>query len=397
MVVPAAFLFASVMVAVGAMARSFKEAQNLLTPIYFLCITPALVAGLGGYEMTGAALVVPAVNVTLLARAIVLGEARIGPALVVIASTLVYGWLALSLAARLYDSERLLYADDQRLSLRDWLSRLILGAGPARDDAQPRPRTSAADALVLFGLAYVLLFFVFFPLQARRPTLGLLASEWGGMLGLVALYARVTRQTLRDVLVLEPPTGRSLLGALLCGLSAWAVIGLLAQWIAPAPRELVESIRRQIVPPGGRSLGVTLFLMAVTPAICEEALFRGPILRGLTARLSPLAAAALTGLLFGLFHFDLWRLLPTGLLGLMLSMIALRSGSILPAMLAHAVNNGCLVALAQLGLDERATALGTAVQVAIFAGATALLALGIWLIVTSTPRPVSHAGGSRQM
>ena len=26
------------MVAIGAMARSFKEAQTLLTPVYFLCI-----------------------------------------------------------------------------------------------------------------------------------------------------------------------------------------------------------------------------------------------------------------------------------------------------------------------------------------------------------------------
>src|SRR6185295_1797251 len=144
MVVPSAFLFAAVMVAVGAVARGFKEAQNLLTPIYFLCITPALVAGLGGYEMTGAALIAPVVNVTLLARAIVLGTARIGPALLVIASTLVYGALALALAARLYDSERLLYsdADDQRLSLRDWLRRLAWGAEPARGGAPAAARNT---------------------------------------------------------------------------------------------------------------------------------------------------------------------------------------------------------------------------------------------------------------
>ena len=42
---PAAFLFASVMVAIGALARSFKEAQTLLTPVYFLCMAPALMAG----------------------------------------------------------------------------------------------------------------------------------------------------------------------------------------------------------------------------------------------------------------------------------------------------------------------------------------------------------------
>jgi sodium transport system permease protein len=381
MVVPSAFLFASVMVAVGAMARGFKEAQNLLTPIYFLCITPALIAGLGEYEMAGVALVVPGVNVTLLARAIVLGNARLGPALVVIASTLAYGGIALALAARLYDSERLLYADDQRLGLRDWLRRLLLGANDR--DGTRAPGVSAGDALMLFGLAYVLLFFVFFPMQSRNLELGLVASEWGGMLGLVAIYARVTRQRLAAVLVLGRPPARALLGALLCGLSAWVVIGLLAQWIAPPPPELVETLRRQIAPPGGRGLVVTLLLMAVTPAICEEALFRGPILRGLATRLSPLAAAALTGVFFGLFHFDVWRFLPTGLLGVMLSLIALRARSIIPSMLAHAVNNGCLVALAQLGLDERINASRTGVQVAIFLGSTVVLAAGGALVATA--------------
>jgi len=389
MVVPSAFLFASVMVAVGAMARGFKEAQNLLTPIYFLCITPALIAGLGEYEMTGVALVVPGVNVTLLARAIVLGTARLGPALVVIASTLAYGGLALGLAARLYDSERLLYADDQRLGLRDWLRRLLLGAN---DSSGVRASgVSAGDALLLFGLAYVLMFFVFFPLQARNLEAGLIASEWAGMLGLVAIYARLTRQRLRAVLVLERPPARALLGAALCGVSAWVVIGLLAQWIAPPPAELVENLRRQISPPGGRGLVVTLLLMAVTPAICEEALFRGPILRGLASRLSPLAAAALTGVFFGLFHFDVWRFLPTALLGVMLSLIALRARSIIPSMLAHAVNNGCLVALAQLGLDERINTSRIGVQLAIFLASTVVLAAGGALVATA-PQTGSQRG-----
>jgi sodium transport system permease protein len=173
------------------------------------------------------------------------------------------------------------------------------------------------------------------------------------------------------------------------------VVGLLAQWIAPAPRELIESLRRQILPPGGRGLAATILLMAITPAICEEALFRGPILRGFATRLSPLAAAALTGLLFGLFHFDLWRLLPTGLLGVLLSLIAWRAGSIAPSMLAHAVNNTCLVTLAQLGLDERAEALGGAAQAGIFATAAALLAAGGWLVATSAPPRTSAAGRSQ--
>ena len=75
-----------------------------------------------------------------------------------------------------------------------------------------------------------------------------------------------------------------------------------------------------ITPAEGRgAFALALLLTAFTPAICEEALFRGPILRGLRTRFSALGAAVLTGLLFGLFHVSVWRLLPTAVLGFALS------------------------------------------------------------------------------
>ena len=98
----------------------------------------------------------------------------------------------------------------------------------------------------------------------------------------------------------------------------------------------------------------------MTPAVCEEALFRGPILRGLRTRFSPLGAALLTGILFGLFHGDIWRFVPSALLGVGLSAIALASDSIVPAMVAHFVNNACLLVLVHRGLD--ATEAKTATQ-----------------------------------
>ncbi|MEA2698323.1 MAG: sodium transport system permease protein [Myxococcales bacterium] len=383
MVIPSAFLFASVMIAVGAMARGFKEAQNLLTPVYFLCFTPALIASLGDYQLHGAVALIPAVNVTLLARDLVLGQAHIASAATVIVATLLYGWLALTLAARLYDSERLLYTDERRLSLSAWLRRLLFDAGasssPTADGTPipPAPPQGAGHAIAVFAVAFILLFFVFIPLQKRSLVSGLLISEWAGMLGLVVLYARAISLPLGDVLVLRRPTPRALVGASLIGVSAWAVVGTITNWIAPAPNEVVEQLRRVVVPGDqSRGIGATLLLMAVTPAICEEALFRGPILRGFAARFSPLASAVLTGLLFGLYHVDVWRLLPTSALGVALSLIALESGSILPAMLAHMLNNGCLIVLAHLHWDEATTKMKSPAQVGLFALATLVLALG---------------------
>jgi sodium transport system permease protein len=386
MVIPSAFLFASVMIAVGAMARGFKEAQNLLTPVYFLCFTPSLIASLGDYQLHGAVALIPAVNVTLLARDLVLGQAHIASAATVIVATLFYGWLALTLAARLYDSERLLYADETRLPLGQWLRRLLFDSAPAppAPDAAPPPAPgapNAAHAAGIFAVAFILLFFVFIPLQKRALVSGLLLSEWVGMLGLVVLYARAVSLPLRDALVLRRPAPRAVVGAALIGVSAWAVVGTLSNWIAPAPTEVIEELRR-VVAPADQSRGIvfTLFLMAVTPAVCEEALFRGPILRGLCARFSPRAAAIMTGILFGLYHVDVWRLLPTGVLGVVLSMVALGSGSIVPAMVTHLLNNGCLIVLAYKHWDDAANNLKGPAQVGLFAVAALVMTLGAVLV-----------------
>jgi sodium transport system permease protein len=385
-VVPAAFLFAAVMVAIGAMARGFKEAQTLLTPVYFLCFTPSLIAGLGDWDLGGATALVPGVNVTLLARDLILGKATLGVTLAVVASTLAFGALALSLAARLYDSERLLAADDSSLPLVAWLRRLIgWGGASARLDAAT-PTPTPGHALAMFGLGFVLLVFVFRELQAWRLVPGLLLTEWVGILGLVVLYARATGQRLVDVLPVRAVRARALVGAALVGSSAWAVVGVVANWILPAPRELEEQMRRIVQHSGSHGLGASLALMALTPAVCEEALFRGVILRGFAAKLPRLTSAVLTGALFGLFHLDLWRILPTGLLGVALSLIALETGSIIPAMLAHFLNNACLVVLVNLGSDASAEDMSRPLQVGLLAGGLAVLTAGAALVRGAGPK-----------
>jgi sodium transport system permease protein len=376
--VPTAFLFASVMVAIGAMARSFKEAQTLLTPVYFLCFTPSLIAGLGDYDLSSGAALAPGVNVTLLARDLILGRATPVLTAAVVVSTLCYAALALGLAARLYDSERLLAADDGagRLPLGAWLRRLLLGT-PDRTPAEP----NAAHALALYAVACVLLFYAFPPLQAWRFAPGLLISEWGGLFGLVFLYARGTGQPLAAVMHFRRVRPRAILGAVLIGSTAWAVVGLPAAWILPVPKELIESLRRMVAPTdGSRGLPLTLFLMALTPAVCEEALFRGPILRGFARSFRPLGASLVTGLLFGLFHANLWRLLPAGALGVVLSLIALSSDSIVPAMIAHFTNNACLVVLARFGIDDAASTVRVGLQVGLFLTSCAIFAAGALLV-----------------
>ena len=337
-ILPAALLFAAAFVALGATARTFKEAQTLLLPAYFLTLAPALAGAIGEYRLAGVTGWIPGMNVTLLARDLLVGRATWPGTLATLASTVLLSAVALAAAARIYDSERLVLPSTRA-------EREFGGQGPA---------TSAGDALLLFALAFLLLYFVFLPIERQHLATGLLLAEWLGLFGLVVVFARISGQRFPAVIGLHRPAPRALLGAALVGMGAWAGVAILSEWLVPVPKHLVEELRRSLVPlDGSRGLAMTLLLMALSPAICEETLFRGPILRGLRSRASPPMAALLTGVLFGLFHLDLYRLLPATILGTLLGFIVLESGSILPAMLAHFCNNAILVGLAYARLDER--------------------------------------------
>jgi len=401
-VIPAAFLFGAVMVAIGAMARGFKEAQTLLTPVYLLCFTPSLVASIAELKLSGLTLIIPGTNLTLLARDLMVGQATPLGAAAVLGSTLLYGGLALSFAAHLYDSERLLASTDGELvGLGAWLRHLVGRArqvdevdevdesarrSSSRAGAPAQGAASPGDAITLFGLAFILWFFAFTWLQRWRLIPGLLMSQWGGFLGLVWIYARLNRRPLRDVLAFHRPRLSAVGGAVMLGLSGWVILGVLADRLMPPPQHLIEEMRKLIRPPSGdRPLVVSLFALALTPAICEESLFRGPILRGLRQRFSGPAACLLTGILFGVMHGDIWRFIPTALLGALLSWVALTSGSIVPSMVIHLINNGALIVLGFYGLDQAAEKLRAPAQAEILVVAVALFVGGIAAIRRSRP------------
>lgn len=93
------------------------------------------------------------------------------------------------------------------------------------------------------------------------------------------------------------------------------------------------------------SLPISILLVAVLPAVCEELLFRGMIQKGLE-KLGVAWSIVLSGLLFGLFHFDFQRLAAQTLIGFIAAYAVYRTGSIFNGMILHFMNNGLLTLLA---------------------------------------------------
>ena len=92
-----------------------------------------------------------------------------------------------------------------------------------------------------------------------------------------------------------------------------------------------------------------LVVIALIPAVCEEIFFRAGI-QNLLQRwwshgVGPHVAIWVTALIFSLAHGELFAFMPRFVMGLVLGYLYVGSGSILPNMMAHFVNNAMVVVI----------------------------------------------------
>lgn len=111
-----------------------------------------------------------------------------------------------------------------------------------------------------------------------------------------------------------------------------------------------------VVLPSTEGFGLLGVLVAVAflPAVTEEILFRGVLLKGLKG-FSTAGAVLLCGGLFSLYHMNPAQTVYQFCCGVAFALLALRAGSVLPTMLAHFLNNTLIVLLYKFGVNEFST------------------------------------------
>ena len=87
------------------------------------------------------------------------------------------------------------------------------------------------------------------------------------------------------------------------------------------------------------------FVVAVMPAICEEALFRGYLMSAFRSRFKPWISILLVAVTFGIYHTSLVRFPATALLGGAFAYIVYKTGSIIPGAILHCINNSIAAAV----------------------------------------------------
>lgn len=83
---------------------------------------------------------------------------------------------------------------------------------------------------------------------------------------------------------------------------------------------------------------LSLFSVAVLPAVCEEFTHRGMVLSSYK-KLGFKKAVLLSGLMFGLIHLNVGQFFYATVIGIILAVVTLYSQSLIPAMIIHFMNN----------------------------------------------------------
>ena len=126
--VPFAVLTSAILLAVCGFARSFKEAQNYITPVILATLMPAMVANLPGTQLQGPMLVLPVGNMVLLVRDLLSGsQLETYQILMVLLSTSLYAGGAVAFATQMFGREAVMFSDNT--SIRSLLSRRMIRAG----------------------------------------------------------------------------------------------------------------------------------------------------------------------------------------------------------------------------------------------------------------------------
>lgn len=332
--VPLAVFFSGMMMAVATFARSFKEAQNLLTPVYLVATLPAMISLIPGIQLGGFWLTIPVANVTLLFKELMLGVFVWNHVLFVFVSVLFLASAALFLAIKLFGREDVLFGEVSSF-----------GLSLKRSNITPKPLPDQPEALFFCMISFALVLYVAVPLQMRSLISGLVLTELLIFLLLPLAFAFYLKLDFVETFRLRAPSVTALLLTILMAIGFQLCAGTilyLQNLIFPIPQELIDSMEKMLKRAQDYSFPVAFSVIALLPAICEEVTFRGIVLSGLLTRSKPAVAIVVTAALFAAFHLSVHRFFPVFLVGLGASFVVWRSSSLFTGMVLHLINNGLI-------------------------------------------------------
>ena len=340
-VIAFALFLSAVVMCICAFAKSFKEANNYITPLTLVVMLVAYVGFIPNIELTKVTALVPVANICLLMKDLLVFKYNFNLILIVLLSNIIYAFISVWVLSKIYNSESILFGESMSgIKLFERRKNIKKGSLP-----------SVSESLLVLIAALLLMVYVGGLSALKNPVMGVVIPQI--FIGLLPILACIyIKADMKKVFHIQMPNIRHLLGAFLLWLGTGSGVLLLSNLLSmifPNDSQVLNDEYMAIL--DGIPFAGGLFLMAFLPAVCEEVMFRGYILTAMKQKMTLWGAIVLVSLLFGMSHLSLIKLLPTMLLGIALAYAVEQSESIVSSALMHFLNNGLSVFVLYYGAE----------------------------------------------
>lgn len=188
---------------------------------------------------------------------------------------------------------------------------------------------------IIAGVGLLFIIFIAKPLVMRTGLVGQAFVELG-ILSIALISAFLYKGNLWDIFPVKKPSFWETLGTIVICIGTAILVFLavlMMTYILPMGfsqfSEGVSNVNNIF------SIREVLFILIMMPAICEEVLMRGFILASFRSFKHKWLIILLVGVIFGIYHIDLYRLLPTIILGVFITYVMIETNNLFYPILFH--------------------------------------------------------------
>lgn len=328
MTIPLIFIVSGVGLIVGLLSKDYKEAQNYVTPVYLILILPVYFVTSPGWSLEGIMTSIPVLNVFLSYKDLSLGNVSFTQMFLVLLTNIGFATVVLIIFAKLFNSETILFIDEKGFNFS--LKRI---------KAIEKKGLEVSEIIVFYFIMMMTLVSLGGLLQLKLGVRGLFLTQvLLIMLPSIALiqFLNLDYKNLFPIKKVKLIDTVGAIGFWFIVLMLVGIISSIQLKLFPSQLKDLELLNKFML---DTKLWEKILIFSLTPAICEEILFRGLIFGSLKEKMDMKYAIILSGFLFGLFHLYPGKILSTALLGMLFAYVVAKTGSIITAMILHFINN----------------------------------------------------------
>lgn len=346
LLLPMAAFFSALALAVAALAKSTKEGQYYLMPLLLVTLPLVALPMLPSLELNLGTSLVPVTGAVFLVRSLI--EGRYTEALIylpiVLLVTVCCCSLAIRWAIRQFESESVMFRESDRWNLKLWVHHMWRD----RDDTASPTEAVMCGVIILVGM-----FFAQFVAGSTIDSWSAFVTstvivQIGLILTPCLLMAIFLTRSFRQALRIHRTQPTHIAAAVLLGIAmhpSYLALGDGISKIYEIGDETASVLQHFQAMVLSQPLWAILLLMALLPAVCEELAFRGFIFGGLLRQRGAVRAIVVSALFFGFTHPVLQQSIAACMMGLMLGLIAWRTGGVICTIIVHAINNSLSLTL----------------------------------------------------